>query len=344
MRVRSLDDYRMRFEGKDEPQHEHFCLSKNVALFFQNGGETAWVISVSSRREALKRWPSEPVQASELIKAIRTIDSRLGFSLIAIPELIYINATHFDKIAIELDQLCAMTNCFALLELRAETDWKTEILRLRNSLAWKSKITGFSALYGPSELTSDGKTSSIIGAVGGAIQKNDRLRGIWKAPANITISGIQSLNSDLKSAELTHWTGGRTDINVNPIIQLNGSPTIWGSRTSKSNGAFLYIPVQRTYSLIRQTLVSYLEKYNGFHNNTAIWSLIEKGVEDYLNVYWRSGALSGAKSQHAYYIQIGLGKTMTQQDLLEGRVVLEVGLSFLKPTQFTVLRISHLLR
>jgi len=228
MKVRSLDDYRMRFEGKDQTEHEHFCLSKNVALFFQNGGQTAWVISASSRREALKRRPSEPIQASELIKAVRTIDSRLGFSLIAIPELIHVNATHFDKIAIELDQLCAMTGCFALLELRAEIDWKTEILRLRNSLACKAKITGFSALYGPSELTSDRKTSSLIGAISGAIQNNDRLRGIWKAPANITISGVQSLNSDLKSADLTHWTGGRTDLNVNPVIQLNGTPTIWG--------------------------------------------------------------------------------------------------------------------
>jgi len=87
-----------------------------------------------------------------------------------------------------------------------------------------------------------------------------------------------------------------------------------------------------------------LEKYTGFLNNSAIWSLIEKGVEDYLNAYWRSGAPSGAKSEHAYYVQVGLGKTMAQQDLLEGRIILEVGLSFLKPAQFTVLRITQLLR
>ena len=57
-----------------------------------------------------------------------------------------------------------------------------------------------------------------------------------------------------------------------------------------------------------------------------------------LATLWRQGALMGAKPADAYSVQVGLGSTMTALDVLEGRMVVVVGLCPVRPAEFIVLR------
>ena len=67
-------------------------------------------------------------------------------------------------------------------------------------------------------------------------------------------------------------------------------------------------------------------------------------LENYLTVLWRQGALTGAKPEHAFFVKCGLGQTMTAQDVLEGKMFVEIGIAAVRPAEFIILRFSHLMQ
>lgn len=64
-------------------------------------------------------------------------------------------------------------------------------------------------------------------------------------------------------------------------------------------------------------------------------------VENFLHDLWKQGGLTGATPRDAFYIRCGLGVTMTAQDLLDGRLIVEIGLAPVRPAEFIVLRIGQ---
>ena len=74
------------------------------------------------------------------------------------------------------------------------------------------------------------------------------------------------------------------------------------------------------------------------------WLKVRAMIESYLYGLWDQGALAGAAPEQAYYVQVGLGKTMTQQDVLEGRMNVEIGIAAVRPAEFIVLKFSHKLQ
>jgi hypothetical protein len=67
-------------------------------------------------------------------------------------------------------------------------------------------------------------------------------------------------------------------------------------------------------------------------------------IENYLTVLWRQGALAGAKPADAFFVNVGLGQTMTAQDILEGKLIIEVGMAAVRPAEFIILNFSHKLQ
>lgn len=79
-------------------------------------------------------------------------------------------------------------------------------------------------------------------------------------------------------------------------------------------------------------------------NDATTWLKVKGMIESYLYGLWQQGALAGSTSQTAYYVNVGLGTTMTQQDILEGRMIVEIGIAAVRPAEFIVLRFSHKLQ
>jgi hypothetical protein len=67
-------------------------------------------------------------------------------------------------------------------------------------------------------------------------------------------------------------------------------------------------------------------------------------LENYLTLLWRQGALAGAKPEQAFFVKCGLGQTMTAQDILEGRLIVEIGMAAVRPAEFIILRFMHKLQ
>jgi len=70
-------------------------------------------------------------------------------------------------------------------------------------------------------------------------------------------------------------------------------------------------------------------------------TLIKFLVQSYLIQKWRQGALTGAKADEAFFVKVGLGTTMTAQDILEGRLNVGIGLAVVRPAEFIILKFSH---
>jgi phage tail sheath protein FI len=67
-------------------------------------------------------------------------------------------------------------------------------------------------------------------------------------------------------------------------------------------------------------------------------------IENYLTNLWQAGALSGASPDQAFFVNIGIGSTMSAVDILEGRMNIEIGMAVVRPAEFIILKFSHKLQ
>jgi phage tail sheath protein FI len=76
-------------------------------------------------------------------------------------------------------------------------------------------------------------------------------------------------------------------------------------------------------------------------NGEALWQDVRDTVSNFLFNQWQSGALQGARPEEAYFVKCDRS-TMTQNDLDNGRLVVEIGVATVRPAEFVILRISAL--
>ncbi|WP_293159761.1 phage tail sheath C-terminal domain-containing protein [Okeania sp. SIO2C9] len=183
-------------------------------------------------------------------------------------------------------------------------------------------------------------------AVAGVYAKVDRDRGVWKAPANVslvsTIGPTIKINNELQENLNVHSTGK----SVNAIRSFTGKGTlVWGARTLAGNdNEWRYIPVRRLFNYIEESLKKSTEFAVFEPNNTITWLKVKSMSENFLEELWRQGALAGSAPEQAFFVNVGLGTSMTQEDILEGRMIVEIGIAAVRPAEFIILRFSHKLQ
>jgi phage tail sheath protein FI len=68
---------------------------------------------------------------------------------------------------------------------------------------------------------------------------------------------------------------------------------------------------------------------------------IKSMIQNYLTERWKEGALMGASVKEAFFVHVGLNQTMSEQDILEGRMIIQVGMAVVRPAEFIILRFMH---
>lgn len=182
------------------------------------------------------------------------------------------------------------------------------------------------------------------GAVAGCYARVDNDRGVWKAPANISLAGVVGLTRHIDDRQQQDLNvdvdGGKS---VNAIRTFSGRGIlVWGARTLAGNdNEWRYVPVRRLFIMIEESVQKSMAPLVFEPNDANTWLKIQAMVENYLNGLWRAGALAGATPDAAYFVNVGLGKTMTAEDVLEGRLIVEIGLAAVRPAEFIILKFSH---
>jgi phage tail sheath protein FI len=190
------------------------------------------------------------------------------------------------------------------------------------------------------------KTMSILpcsGAVAGIYATVDRTRGVWKAPANISVNDVVGptvkINDAVQSDLNVHFTGK----SINAIRAFTGKGTlVWGARTLAGNdNEWRYVPVRRFFNMAEESIKKATEPFVFEPNDANTWVRVRAMIENFLTLQWRAGALAGAKTEQAFYVKVGLGETMTAQDILEGRMNVEIGMAVVRPAEFIILKFAH---
>lgn len=180
------------------------------------------------------------------------------------------------------------------------------------------------------------------GAVAGVYAQVDRDRGVWKAPANVELVGAEPKYkvSDEVDAQCNVPEGGKS---INVIRSFRGTgPLIWGARTLQSDtGTWRYVPVRRLFNAAEKDIKTAMSIALFEPNSAPTWERVRSAVESYVHGLWKQGALLGDTAEQAYFVQIGLGTTMTQDDINTGKMKVKVGLAAVRPAEFIVLQLTQ---
>jgi hypothetical protein len=179
------------------------------------------------------------------------------------------------------------------------------------------------------------------GAVAGIYAQTDRTRGVWKAPANAGValaSGTAvAVTNDLQDGLNIDPLTGKS---ANAVRAFFGKGTlVWGGRTLAGNDSeWKYVNVRRFANFVEESVGKAIAAFVFEPNDANTWVKVQGMIENFLNLQWRDGALMGAKPEHAYQVAVGLGKTMSPQDVLDGYMIVEVHMAIVRPAEFVVLR------
>ncbi|MCJ8274151.1 MAG: phage tail sheath family protein, partial [Psychrosphaera sp.] len=126
---------------------------------------------------------------------------------------------------------------------------------------------------------------------------------------------------------------------INAIRAFTGKGIlVWGSRTLAGNdNEWRYIPVRRTMTMLEQSCKLAARAYVFEQNNANTWAAVKSMISSFLNSVWSDGGLQGASAADAYKVEVGLGSTMTAEDMLNGFMRVSVKVAVVRPAEFIVI-------
>lgn len=322
-----------------------YLLHHSLRLFFANGGRVADVVSVGSFRADAQ------VRLDDLLAGVQAIAALAESTLLLCPDAALLSASDLGTLQqAMLGQCASLGNRMAILDTRLDDTmggaFRDNVGNLGLSYGaaytpWLQVHHGCPAPYAALRDTPIACPPS--GAVAGVYATVDAQRGVWKAPANVAVSGVVApvvtLSAENAGA-LLQVASGKC---INPLCFFSGKGLlVWGARTLAGNdNEWRYVPVRRFVMMVQTSLQKSTQWVVFELNNANTWARLRGMVENYLTQKWRDGALMGSKPKEAFFVHCGLNQTMTEADVQAGRVMVEVGLAVVRPAEFIVLRFSY---
>ncbi|MBO9689433.1 MAG: phage tail sheath subtilisin-like domain-containing protein [Mitsuaria chitosanitabida] len=173
-------------------------------------------------------------------------------------------------------------------------------------------------------------------AMAGIYTMVDNSRGVWKAPANVSLSGVISPTVSISAEQQEDLNVTAQGKSINAIRSFIGEGVlVWGARTLDGNSLdWRYVNVRRTMIMLEESC-KLAAKALVFEPNTAnTWVTIKSMIANFLTGIWKRGGLMGAVPEDAFSVHVGLGETMTPDDVLEGILRVTVLVAMVRPAEF----------
>ncbi|MFK7887695.1 MAG: phage tail sheath family protein [Gammaproteobacteria bacterium] len=173
-------------------------------------------------------------------------------------------------------------------------------------------------------------------AMAGVYTMVDNTRGVWKAPANVSLNGVIRPSVNISHDEQEDLNVNAQGKSVNAIRTFVGEGTlVWGARTLDGNSLdWRYISVRRTLIMLEQSLKLASKAYVFEANDANTWITMKSMARNFLTGIWRRGGLAGATPDEAFSVYVGLGETMTAEDILEGILRITILVAPVRPAEF----------
>jgi hypothetical protein len=200
----------------------------------------------------------------------------------------------------------------------------------------------YAAYYVPWIEVIDPETNAPVlvppgGHVAGIYARSDTERGVHKAPANEIVRGAQELQLNITKEEQE----GLNPVGVNVIRSFPGRGIrVWGARTTSSDALWKYLNVRRLFLYVEESIEEGTQWAVFEPNDQRLWARVRQSVSNFLTSVWRDGALMGTTPEEAFYVTCDR-TTMTQDDIDNGRLIVEIGIAPVKPAEFVIFRITQ---
>ena len=314
VRVSSFSEYERLFGPPDRVG----TLADAVHAFFQNGGSRAWVVPVPD--------------ADPLSRGLEALEEVRDVGLLCLP------GESDPEVLGQALELAERQKMFLIADAM-DLDPKAAV-RIADALANEEGARN-GALYWPPLHIDDGEDGQRLlppsGAVAGVYARVDVSRGVWKAPANEVVLGAHRTAADVTDVNAEELS----DAGVNTIRAFSGRGIrVWGSRTLASDTEWKYVNVRRLVVFLERSLDRGTQWTMFEPNDEPLWAQIRSAVGVFLNDLWRQGAFAGVSPREAFFVRCDR-TTMTQDDIDEGRLVMEIGIAPVRPAEFVIMRIAR---
>jgi phage tail sheath protein FI len=178
------------------------------------------------------------------------------------------------------------------------------------------------------------------GHIVGVYARTDIERGVHKAPANEVVNGIVGLQRSLNKGEQDILNPYPVNINVIRDFRSNSRGIrVWGGRIITSDSDWKYVNVRRLLIFIEHSIDRGMQWVVFEPNADPLWARVKRTVSNFLTTVWRNGALEGTKAEEAFFVKCDR-TTMTQDDIDNGRLIIQIGVAPVKPAEFVIIRIG----
>ncbi|MCR5594694.1 MAG: phage tail sheath subtilisin-like domain-containing protein [Lachnospiraceae bacterium] len=235
-----------------------------------------------------------------------------------------------------------VAHCERLRSRFAVLDMPKEMYKTADLIGYRQMVDStYCAMYHPWIQVFDRSSNKAdfippSGAVMGVYSRTDIARGVHKAPANEVVfcTGL-SVNYTKDEQDILNPEG------INLIRSLPGQGIrIWGARTASSNSAFKYVNVRRLFIFVEESIKANTNWVVFEPNDPTLWQRVNQTITNFLDGLFRNGMLAGGSAGEAYFVEIG-SSTMTRDDIMNGRLICNVGIAPSRPAEFVIFRVTQ---
>jgi uncharacterized protein len=183
-------------------------------------------------------------------------------------------------------------------------------------------------------------------AMAGIYNLVDSSRGVWKAPANVSLKGVISPTATISTEQQEDLNVTPQGKSINAIREFVGEGTlVWGARTLDGNSLdWRYVNVRRTLIMLEESIKLAADAMAFEPNEVGTWAMMKSAIGNFLTGIWKRGGLAGATADDAFYVHVGLGETMTPEDIAEGLMRVTVLVAVTRPAEFIEITFQQQMR
>ncbi|MEK9495792.1 phage tail sheath C-terminal domain-containing protein [Photorhabdus sp. P32] len=204
--------------------------------------------------------------------------------------------------------------------------------------------TQYGAVYYPWLTAEWGEKKALVdippsAVMAGIYASVDNSRGVWQAPANVPVQGGLQPKYPMTDDLQGKYNQGKA---LNMIRTFPKSGTlVWGARTLEDSDNWRYIPVRRLFNSAERDIKNAMSFAVFEPNSQPTWEAVRRAIDNYLHSLWQQGGLMGNKAEQAYFVQIGKGVTMTDDDIKQGKMIVKIGMAAVRPAEFIILQFTQ---
>lgn len=357
-----------------------FKMYYAMQMYFANGGGACYIVSVNTFKDEDDE--DNLVEQPELEAGLKLLEKEDEPTLIVFPDAEALASQAYELYEKALDQAEMMKDRFVIMDVvgnnaSAVADFRFNLdnnENLKYGAAYYPKLETILSYNYKNIIDFNGNTTNLdtlkvsdsakynrikkaieskkvvlapSSTMAGVYAKVDSTSGVFKAPANVGLSYVVAPTVKVSHEDqMTLNVDPTSGKSINVIRSFTGKGTlVWGARTLDGNSnEWRYISVRRFFNMVEESVKKATERFVFEPNTANTWVRVQTMIENFLNQQWQDGALAGSKPEEAYYVSVGLNKTMSAQDILEGRMIVEIGMAAVRPAEFIVLRFSHKLQ